>query len=205
MVKDAAAFDPIKDVIPLFGFVAPKPAGAEPALPPLPDAGPPKARGQKQAVGAAVASAKARDLSPDQQALVDIIDQLEIRNQDFAVLLGIGLPRLSSYIYGRTASVPAEVMERAQALLAEQGRVNAENRQRFSGEMSAILAGWEAALGTQTNEEIANFLGVTTMTIHRWRTNETRPDLTALVRYNTMVEQIKQRLDRATTELKKKR
>ena len=201
-MKDTGAYDPLKDVIPLFGFVPPKPPSAEPALPPLPDAGPPKVRGQKSAEAA---SAKVRDLSPDQQALVDIIEQLEIRNQDFAVLLGIGLPRLSSYIYGRTASVPKDVMERARALLAEQGQANAENRQRFSGEMSTILAGWEKALGTKTNEEFANFLGITTMTIHRWRTNETRPDLTALVRYQALVEQLKLRMDRADTARKAKR
>jgi hypothetical protein len=204
ILENTGVYDPKKDVVPLFGFVQPKAPGTEPVLPPLPDLTAAKAAKSGKKGKADDADQKQRELSPDQKELVDIIAKLEIRNQDFAVLLGIGLPRLSSYIYGRTASVPQDVMERAREILTEQSKANAELRQRFSGTMAEILVGWEQALGTETNEEIANYLGVTTMTIHRWRTNETRPDLTALVRYNTMVEQIKLRLDRANTQLNKK-
>ena len=202
ILENTGVYDPKKDVVPLFGFVQPKTPGAEPVLPPLPDAGPPKGRGSKK--DKPEAEQKPRDLSADQKELVDIIAKLEVRNQDFAVLLGIGLPRLSSYIYGRTASVPKDVMDRAREILKEQSKTNSDLRNRFSGEMSDILNEWRKTLEAETNEEIANYLGVTTMTIHRWNNNETRPDLTALVRYNTTVEQIKLRMDRATTQLKKK-
>lgn len=127
-------------------------------------------------------------LSADQAELVSIAETLAMRNQDFAVYLGIGLPRLSSYIYGRTASVPTDVMNRARELLTEQKKTQSMNTKKFGGKMSEIVAGWEKRLRTATNEELAGFLGVTTMTIHRWKNDLTTPDMTALVRYDAVVE-----------------
>lgn len=142
-----------------------------------------------------------RDLSADQQELVDIIRKLEMRNQDFAVLLGIGLPRLSSYIYGRTASVPKQVMDDARRIFREQNASLAGVKAQFSKKMSEIIKDWETRLQTNTNEELAKYLGVTTMTIHRWRTDETQPDLTALVRYDQTVTKLEQQMKAAQKQM----
>lgn len=62
--------------------------------------------------------------------------------------------------------------------------------------MSEILQEWENKLGTTSDAELAGLIGVVTMTINRWRKNETKPDLSALNRYdrivNLVVNNIKQ-------------
>ncbi|ABM96874.1 hypothetical protein [Methylibium petroleiphilum] len=138
-----------------------------------------------------------RDLSADQQELVDMIEKLGVRNQDFAVQIGIGLPRLSSYIYGRTASVPKEVMDRAREVFHDQSHGLKELKKRFDKPMSEILKSWAKRLDAKTNEELASLLSVTTMTIHRWNTNETKPDKTALVRYDAQVGKIEEAMKSA--------
>ena len=122
--------------------------------------------------------------------LAGIRKTLGMRKQDFSAHLDIGVPRLSSYLSGRTASVPTDVMERARALLKDQKKIQEEKLAKFSVPMSDIVAGWKARLGVRTDLKLANLLGVTVMTIHRWKTNKSDPDLTALVRYDTVVEHL---------------
>ena len=140
------------------------------------------------------------ELSPDQQELVNIKNSLGLRHQDYAILLGIGLPRLSSYTYGRTASVPADVMKTARQLLAENAEATRLLKEKFNRPMSEILQEWESKLGTTSDAELAGLIGVVTMTINRWRKNETKPDLSALNRYdrivNLVVNNIKQLVSR---------
>jgi hypothetical protein len=135
-------------------------------------------------------------LSTDQQELVSIGEEMGVRNQDYAVLLGIGLPRLSSYIYGRTASVSKEVMAKARQLLEEHKTTNGVRSNKFDKPMSEILTDWEQRLGTTENIGIASLIGVTTMTIHRWRKNENKPDATALTRYDHIVSTLEARMAR---------
>lgn len=142
-----------------------------------------------------------RDLSVDQQELVDIMERLEMRNHDFAVHLGIGVPRLSSYIYGQTVSVPDEVMAKAREVFTEQSQSLAGVKKQFEKKMSVIIDQWKHRLSANTNEQLAKYLGVTTMTIHRWRTDATQPDLTALVRYEQQVDRLELRLKKADAEL----
>src|SRR5690349_6955028 len=83
-------------------------------------------------VGVSAASNRdARGLSADQAELEQICDALKVRRADFAVLLGIGLPRLSSYLYGRTASVPNAVMQRARELRTERPQERREQDRRL--------------------------------------------------------------------------
>lgn len=131
-------------------------------------------------------------LSPDQQELVDIGDAMGLRNQDFAFALGIGLPRLSSYIYGRTASVPDDVMQKARTLRKEESH-RVDRLKRFNRPMSEILSEWEARLNSENEEALAAQLGVTKMTIYRWRNDETKPDPTALARYEQWIEEYEKR------------
>lgn len=132
------------------------------------------------------------ELSADQQELVDIGSKLGLRNQDYAFALGIGLPRLSSYIYGRTASVPDEVMKKARALFAEEP-LRVERLKRFNRPMSKIFEEWETRLNPKTDEDLATMLGVTKMTIYRWRNDETKPDPTALARYEQWIGEYEKR------------
>jgi DNA-binding transcriptional regulator YiaG len=132
-------------------------------------------------------------LSDDQRELVEIIEGLGIHNQDFAAALGIGLPRLSSYIYGRTASVPDTVMQMARELRDEDPQAKAK-RDRFKKPMSQILNQWQKQLEVDNDPELAQCLGVTKMTIFRWRNDQTKPDQTALVRYEQMVHRFAERM-----------
>jgi len=129
-------------------------------------------------------------LSKEQKELVDIKNRLGLRYQDFAIMLDIGLPRLSSYIYGRTASVPQDVMKTARQLLVKNGRMSKKIHENFSRPMSDILNEWAQKLGTRSDTHLASLLGVVNMTINRWKKNETRPDLSALKRYDRIVELI---------------
>ncbi len=132
------------------------------------------------------------ELSVDQQELVDIGNKLGLRNQDYAFALGIGLPRLSSYIYGRTASVPDDVMNKARALFAEEP-LRVERLKRFNRPMSQIFKEWETRLNPKNDEDLATMLGVTKMTIYRWRNDETKPDPTALARYEQWIDEYEKR------------
>lgn len=132
------------------------------------------------------------ELSADQQELVDIGTKLGLRNQDYAFALGIGLPRLSSYIYGRTASVPDDVMKKARALFADEP-LRVERLKRFNRPMSQILKDWEQRLNPKNDEDLATMLGVTKMTIYRWRNDETKPDPTALARYEQWIDEYEKR------------
>ncbi|WP_244797362.1 hypothetical protein [Caballeronia grimmiae] len=137
-------------------------------------------------------AASTKDLSAEQQELVEICGQLGMRNQDFAASLGIGLPRLSSYIYGRTATVPDDIMELARKLRDEDPET-VDRQKRFDIPMSELLNQWAKDLEVDNDNDLAITLGVTKMTIHRWRNNETKPDQTSLSRYEQQVRQYKMR------------
>ena len=165
---------------------------------------PPKVKKDEEKAGQGRGKGGSRaELSPDQAELVRICKDMGLRNQDFAVMLGIGLPRLSSYIYGRTASVDKEVMDRARELDAEHRKTNKVRAAKFGKKMSVILSGWERRLNTEGDNEISDMLGVTLMTIHRWRNDDTQPDQTALVRYDMLVEKLAKHIDKVKAGRKK--
>ena len=132
-------------------------------------------------------------LSADQAELVRICETLGLRKQDFAVELNIGLSRLSSYLYGRTLDVPEEVMRDARRLLAEQSSGASSLRSELAQPMSVLISEWKRRLGVHTDAEMGGLLGVSMMTIHRWKTDAVRPDRTALVRYASIVEALRSR------------
>jgi hypothetical protein len=78
-------------------------------------------------------------------------------------------------------------MDRARELYGDQRHSVSAVKSQFDRPMKEIVEDWDEQLGSQSDVELARFLGVTTMTIHRWRTNSAKPDLTALVRYNQLV------------------
>jgi DNA-binding transcriptional regulator YiaG len=133
-------------------------------------------------------------LSADQAELVQICEALELRKQDFAAELGIGLSRLSSYLYGHTLAVPPEILQTARLLLKEHRRIPSERQRELAKPMDKLIAQWMRKLGVQTDVAVAELLGVSTMTIHRWRNNVVRPDKTALVRYAGIVDALSARV-----------
>ena len=92
-------------------------------------------------------------------------------------------------------------MDDARRIFQEQSASLAKVKAQFSKNMSEIIMDWETRLQTDTNDELANYLGVTTMTIHRWRTDETQPDLTALVRYDQAVTKLEQQMKAAQQQM----
>lgn len=121
--------------------------------------------------------AKAAKLSPDQEELVSIRHQLRYSQDVFAKALGIGVPRLASYEYGRTSCVPEKVMDTARGLLNEVGCADAKEYENIP--MSKILAQWaeELKIDYEDNIALSKALTVSPATISRWKNDKTRPPL----------------------------
>ncbi|MDR5799070.1 hypothetical protein [Caballeronia sp. LZ001] len=68
-----------------------------------------------------------------------------------------------------------------------------DRQKRFDIPMSELLNQWAKDLEVDNDNDLAITLGVTKMTIHRWRNNETKPDQTSLSRYEQQVRQYKMR------------
>jgi len=139
-----------------------------------------------------------RVLSPDNQALVDCRMNLDMTQAEFADALGIGMPRLSSYEYGR-ATIPDWVMKSAGDLAANNGNALGAAHHKFDGlTMPEILAGWAKELGVPYDNslELATLLGASKPTVTRWKNELIRPRLSALLRYEHMVKEAKRKLAR---------
>lgn len=138
-----------------------------------------------------------RTLSPEHQELVDIRLKLGLSQAQFAEELGIGVPRLSSYEYGRAGSVPEWVMTSARELAANNGEAQESTRKKYEGlEMPVILANWAKALGVpyEDNGQLAALLGTSVSTLTRWKNKLTRPSLHSLAFHEHMVDQARQKL-----------
>lgn len=138
-----------------------------------------------------------RMLSPEHQELVDIRQKLDLSQAQFAEELGIGVPRLSSYEYGRAGKIPEWVMTAARALSTSNGETQESVRNKYDGlEMPAILASWAKALDVpyEDNKQLAALLGTSVSTLTRWKKKLVRPSLHSLVFHEHMVNQAKQKL-----------
>lgn len=135
-----------------------------------------------------------KQLSEDQRELLRIGDLLKLRRQDYAVELGITPPRLATYLSGRTASVPAEILDRARQLVAG-GEESIRRREHLLARpMSETVGEWMDRLGVDTDVELARLLGLNPATVARWIKDQTKLDATALVRYEGFVEELAKRL-----------
>jgi len=140
---------------------------------------------------------KGSRLSADQRELVEIRRTLCMTQSEFAEALNINVPRLSSWEYGRTKGVPAYYMAKARELLALGNRARQQGKALFEHKtMSEILAEWASVLqlDLEDTSSMASLLGVSEPTIRRWRTNEVKPSIANLVRYNALVQQLRKRL-----------
>ncbi|WP_297472971.1 helix-turn-helix transcriptional regulator [Ferrovum sp.] len=134
---------------------------------------------------------KKRDLSckPDHAELRHIRETLGYSQAVMAQRLGIGVPTYSSYEYGRTESVPEHIMVLAREELAiEKAQINTL-RKKYDMPMVQIIHRWSAMAGIDqnSNQEVASLCGVSIPTVSRWRNNQIKPDLYALVRYEQNV------------------
>ena len=139
-----------------------------------------------------------RVLSADNQDLVDIRKGLDMSQAEFADALGIGMPRLASYEYGR-AAIPDWVMKASRDLADNNGNTLDSARKQYDGiAMPEILAGWARELGVPYDNslELATLLGASKATVTRWKNELIRPRLSALLRYEHMVKEAKKKLAR---------
>lgn len=138
-----------------------------------------------------------RSLSPEHQELVNIRLKIGLSQAQFAEELGIGVPRLSSYEYGRAGSIPEWVMTAARELVANNGEAQESIRKKYEElEMPVILATWAKALGVpyEDNDQLAALLGTSVSTLTRWKNKLTRPSLHSLAFHEHMVDQAKKKL-----------
>ena len=139
-----------------------------------------------------------RVLSADNQELVDIRKGLDMSQAEFADALGIGMPRLASYEYGR-AAIPDWVMKASRGLADNNGNALESARTQYEGiAMPEILDGWAKELGVPYDNslELATLLGASKATVTRWKNGLIRPRLSALLRYEHMVKEAKKKLAR---------
>lgn len=146
-----------------------------------------------------------RVLSADNQELVDIRKGLDMSQAEFADALGIGMPRLASYEYGR-AAIPDWVMKASRGLADNNGNALESVRTQYEGiAMPEILDGWAKELGVPYDNslELATLLGASKATVTRWKNGLIRPRLSALLRYEHMVKEAKKKLARQSEFVEK--
>lgn len=151
----------------------------------------------KQAPEPAIRPARTRSVnvrSPEQDELVAIMDDLDITRQEFATMCGIGLSRLNSYITGSTITVNPKVMSAARRIYKEHAKVARKLREKYGIPMIELITRWKNTLNCATDKELAQLIGVTSMTIYRWSKTEIRPELSAIARYDKIVSELAKKL-----------
>lgn len=146
----------------------------------------------------ASAPTTARKLSPEQEEIATIISSLGYKHEEFAADIGIGMSRLASYLYGRTATVPPDIMAKARELMKQAAPVVERWKKKYNKPMLKIIQGWEGSLGMDAgakgNDDIlAGILGVNPVTVYRWRKGDTEPSMHSRAK---MDGRIKAELDR---------
>lgn len=142
-----------------------------------------------------------RRLSPAQQELSDIISALGYKHEEFAADIGIGMSRLASYLYGRTTTVPDDIMVRARELMQQAAPVVERWKKAYDKPLPEIIARWETALGlvngAKGNDDIlAGILEVNPVTIYRWRKQDTTPQMHSIAKMDGRIKAEVQRIAR---------
>lgn len=129
-------------------------------------------------------------LTSEQEELRNIRLKLRMTKEIFAEHLGIKQSTLDSYEYGKTQSVPENVMEAARRLAENSTDELADARDKFDAmSMSDILEMWAKRLGVPPENAtlLGQMLGTTATTIRRWRANAVRPDLAKIAALDSQV------------------
>ena len=126
------------------------------------------------------------------ELLTKIREKLQLKNADFAQRLGIGLPTLSSYLYGRVQKVPDKVMNAAKALLGNGPSETDRAVAIFVGmTMPEVVARWERKLKLVGNADadklIAFVLDVNPTTVYRWRDGQSELSVPEIAKHDNTV------------------
>lgn len=142
----------------------------------------------------------ARQKNADHLRIREIRKDLDMTQAEFAAAIGLLTPTLVSYEQGQTRKVPPEVMERAEELMASDGREVLAWREKFdSMSMPQILDEWAAELGADPSDlpTMAALTGTVTSTVSRWRNEGCRPTLREIVAYDRNVKLNARRLKKS--------
>ena len=116
---------------------------------------------------------------------------------EFGRLLGLKKPIIIGYLYGRL-SVPDNVLDEARLLRLNQDSEVWDLRWRFENQpMDRIIDGWMELLGLQTagrakvplDAKLAELLGVSRVTVWRWRRETIRPELRDIAAFDRVVRE----------------
>jgi len=116
---------------------------------------------------------------------------------EFGRLLGLKRPITIGYLQGRL-SVPGKVLDEARLLRLNQDSAIRELRWRFESQpMDRIIDGWMELLGLQTagrakvplDAKLAELLGVSRVTVWRWRRQIIRPELRDIDAFDRLVRE----------------
>ena len=119
-----------------------------------------------------------------------MIKELHMTRKQFAEEIGVGLPRLNSYLSG-AAQPPQDVCNRID--LAWQRLHKSPDRFRYKSGMRSVLDGWATSVGLSVNDtkKLAEICNVSTSTISRWRLNGVKPAKEVLVNLDSVFEKLK--------------
>jgi DNA-binding transcriptional regulator YiaG/DNA-directed RNA polymerase specialized sigma24 family protein len=120
------------------------------------------------------------DLPQDHQDLRNIRISLEMNKPRFSKAIGIHLSSLDAYEYGRTKTIPVDVMQKARELAKNYTDSLAGTKTKFeSMKMSEIIEYWSEQSGINISDpdSLSVLLGTTRTTLRRWLSNESRADI----------------------------
>ncbi|UTH74224.1 hypothetical protein [Chromobacterium sp. IIBBL 290-4] len=110
--------------------------------------------------------------------LRELLERSGIGHKEFAESIGIGLSRLSSYLYGRTKQVPNHIIEQAQNICdSKTQEMQQLERWYESTDMVEIIQGWASRLGMENGspKEMSSILSVSLASYSRWVNGVIRP------------------------------
>lgn len=131
-----------------------------------------------------------RTKNADHLRIKEIRLALDMTQNEFSSAIGLIPATLVSYEQGQTQKVPADVMARAEEMMASHGEVMSWRERFDKRSMLEILNGWAEELGADPNDlaTMAALTGTVTSTISRWRSGETRPSLREIVAYDKNIK-----------------
>jgi len=118
-----------------------------------------------------------RPLSQQNSRLRDIRMQLGLSQELFCPAENIHTATLQSYEYGRTAIAPQSVMDTAEEIFKQEKGMIKKNLSNDDRSMKAIVDEWADALRIPKDDiaTIAEVIGVSKSTVHRWIHDGMRP------------------------------
>lgn len=129
--------------------------------------------------------------SPDSAVLYDIKQKTGWTLERFASELGIPCARMSSYLYGKTKFVPANIMELARSLqLQERKDINIIDKLSKES-MSDILSRWAEICGKSRfqESELSLICRVSVATVSRWFNGKAKPSPIMLIYYERLINE----------------